>query len=665
MNRPKKILTNTKLKSGQTNSRSKPVSAPKKKLADNRIRALFFLIMLFAIAITVKLFLLQVSSYGYYKALADNEHSIFKNLVPTRGEIYINDDGGTYPVAVNKDTEMAYAVPKEISDPVGEAQTLAPILGVDEQDLAKRLGKPNDMYEVLAHRLSSDQVNKIDALGLDGIHLEDEAYRFYPADQLASNVLGFVGWRGNNFGGRYGIEAYYNTELAGKIGQLKANRDSGGAWIYGGEQEVTDAQNGDSLVLTLDHSIQYEAEKILESAINKYQADQGTIIVMRPQTGQILAMASYPNFDPNNYQAVTDMRDFRNLAVSGAYEPGSIFKMITMAAGINAGKITPNTTYVDSGVVNIDGYAIKNALRKAYGLQTMTQVLDMSLNTGAIFAEQQQGNANFLEYVKKFGFGEPTGIDLPDEDPGDISTLDNLNTDINFYTASFGQGITVTPIQIATAYNAIANGGVLMKPEIVQEIIHPDGSTQKIQPDAERRVVSQNTANEVGGMLRDVVVNGEGKMANVPGYLVVGKTGTAQVASRDSRGYAQGEEIGSFAGFAPLNNPQYTLLVRIDNPKNVEWAESSAAPTWGEMMKFLMDYGNIPPTEKYTQADLDAFAKTHTLSQDFLCGNGNGNGSNNSNANNCNNTSSNNSGSNNSGNASSGNNTAQNGNNTK
>jgi cell division protein FtsI/penicillin-binding protein 2 len=535
------------------------------------------------------------------------------------------------------------------------------------------------MYEVLVHRLSGDQIKKTDALDLPGIHLEDESYRFSPADQLASTVLGFVGWRGNNFGGRYGIEAYYDSELAGKAGQLQQNRDTGGGWIITGQKEITDAQDGDSLVLALDHSIQYEAEKIIESAIKKYQADQGTIIVMQPATGRVLAMASYPNFDPNNYQAVTDMGAFRNLAVSDAYEPGSIFKMVTMAAGIDAGKITPDTTYVDSGVVKIDGYSIKNALLKAYGLQTMTQVLDMSLNTGAIYAEQQQGNQNFANYVHKFGFGVPTGIDLPGEAAGNIANLRDPNRDIQYYTASFGQGITVTPIQIAAAYNAIANGGELMKPEVVQQIIHPDGSTQEVAPQEVRRVVSQNTANEVGAMLRDVVVNGEGKMAGVPGYLVVGKTGTAQVASSNSRGYAQGEEIGSFAGFAPLNDPQYSLLVRIDNPRTVTWAESSAAPTFGEMMKFLLDYGNIPPTEKYTQADLDAFAKTHTLSQDFLnngCDNsnrnngnlngsnaGSGNGGNNGNGCNNNNTNNNNTNNNNTnGSDSSSNNNAQGGN---
>ncbi|MDR3559214.1 MAG: penicillin-binding protein 2 [Candidatus Pacebacteria bacterium] len=624
MNGPK---NNTKLKSGRINSRPKPVS-PKKNSADNRIRALFFLIIAAALIIAGKLYSLQVSAHEYYKDLAENEHSIFRDLVPVRGQIYIRDGNGTYPVAVDKSTQMAYAVPKEISDPDGEAGVLAPILGLPERDLAGRLGKPNDMYEVLAHRLSSDQINKINALKLDGIHLEDESYRYYPADQLASNVLGFVGWQGNNFGGRYGLEAYYDSELAGTTGQLQQNRDSGGGWIFTGQKEITDAEDGDSLVLSIDHSIQYEAEKIIESAINKYQADQGTIIVMQPDTGRVLAMASFPNFDPNNYQSVNNMQAFRNLAVSDTYEPGSIFKTITMAAGIDAGKITPETTYTDTGAVKIAGYTIRNALLKAYGLQTMTQVLDMSLNTGAIYAEQQTGNQNFANYVHKFGFGVPTGIDLPGEASGTLANLGNTNRDIQFYTASFGQGITVTPIQIAAAYNAIANGGLLMKPEMVQQMIRPDGSTQDVAPQDERRVVSQNTANEVGQMLRDVVVNGEGKMAGVPGYLVVGKTGTAQVASRDTKGYAQGEEIGSFAGFAPLNNPQYTLLVRIDNPRTVSWAESSAAPTFGEMMKFLLDYGNIPPTEKYTQSDLDAFAKTHTLSQDFLnngCSNNNGN----------------------------------------
>ena len=605
----------------------------KKNNLDSRIHVLFSLLFFFALVIFFRLYFLQVYSFDYYKKLADNQHSTLKNIFPTRGEIYLQDDGNLYPVAVNKDSKMAYAVPREMDDPGKEAETLSQVLGLDENDLQGKLGKPNDMYEVLKHRLSDDETAKLNSLDLKGVHLTSESYRYYPADNLASQILGFVGWKGSKLGGRYGVESYFNSELAGHPGQLFQDKANSGFWIPTGQKDLVPAKNGDSLVLTVDHIIQYETEKILKSAVEKYEAQRGTIIVMEPSTGRILAMASYPDFDPNDYQSA-DMSSFRNLAVSSSYECGSIMKTITLASAIDAGKISPNTTYVDTGVVKKSGYSIRNALNKAYGKQTMTQVLDMSINTGAIFAEQQLGNANFLDYIKRFGFGSPTGIDLPGESAGNLNNLKNTNRDINFYTASFGQGITVTPIQMVTAYNAIANGGVLMKPQIVKEVIKPDGSDEEVRPEKERQVITQQTANEVSQMLRSVVVNGEGKMAGVPGYLVGGKTGTAQVASSSAKGYEEGQNIGSFAGFAPLNKPRFTVLVRMDNPKGVDWAESSAAPTFGELMKFLLNYANIQPTEKYTQEDIRRFNIFHNLSEFFMKENKNQEGDNGSGQNN-------------------------------
>lgn len=584
---------------------------------NTRIHFLFFLIFLAAFSIILKLYSLQVSAYDYYKALADNQHSIFRELIPQRGEIFLADKSGPYPVAVNKGSKMAYAVPKEVTDPEREAGELSSVLGIPEEELKARLDKPEDMYEVLKRRLSDEESRRINELKLDGVHLAEETFRYYPAGKLASNVLGYVGWRGDDFGGRYGTEAYFEKELRGEQGEMLQAKDNSGRWISTGEKNITHAKNGDSLVLSIDHIIQYETEKILKSAIDKYEADRGTIIVMGSQTGRILAMASYPDFNPNEYQKVEDMENFRNLAVSDPYECGSVFKTITLASALDDGKISPDTTYTDTGAVKEAGYTIRNSDLKANGIQTMTQVLEKSLNTGVIFAEKQIGNKKFAEYVKRFGFGESTGIELPGESVGNISNLKNVKSDIQFFTASFGQGITVTPIQLISAYNAVANGGALLKPQIVEKIIHPDGREEEVAPQEVRRVLTQKAANETTQMLRSVVTDGHGKMADVPGYLVGGKTGTAQVASREAKGYEEGKNIGSFAGFAPTNNPQFTILVRMDDPKTVEWAESSAAPTFGELMKFLLEYKNIEPTEEYSQEDLDNFDRAHTLSQGF------------------------------------------------
>lgn len=588
-----------------------------RKYSDSRIYILFLIVSLFALSIILRLYNLQILSRDYYEALAEGQHSIFANLIPERGEIFLKDKDGAYPVAVNKSTKLAFAVPREMNDSKNVAENLARILGLDEEELKEKLSKKDDMYEVLKHRLSEEEIAELNNLKLDGVHLSDESFRYYPGGELAAQVLGFVGWRGETFGGRYGIESYFDKELIGQEGKLFQNKDNSGRWIPTGKKELTRAQNGDDLILTIDRIIQYQTEKILKSAVQKFEADRGTIIVMDPPTGKILALASYPSFDPNNYKEA-ELENFRNIAVSDAYESGSVFKTFTLASAIDDGKISPETTYVDTGAVKEAGYTMRNSDLKAYGLQTMTQVLENSLNTGVIYAEKLLGNANFADYIKRFGFGETTGIELPGESAGNIANLKNKKSDINFFTISFGQGITVTPIQLVNAYNAIANGGTLMKPQIVDKIIHSDGSSQEIAPQEIRKVISQSTANQISQMLESVVVNGHGKRAGVPGYKVGGKTGTAQVASTEKKGYEDGKNIGSFAGFAPIDNPQFTILVRMDDPKTVEWAESSAAPTFGELMKFLLDYKNIKPTEEFTDKDLDIFKQTHTLNEFFI-----------------------------------------------
>jgi len=585
---------------------------------NRRIYGLVFFIFLAVAVVVFKLYNLQIVSHAYYRDLAADQHTIYKKLVPERGEIYLKDKDGIYPAAVNKETKMAYAVPKEIKDPEEASSILSQVLQIEKPALSEKLSDPDDMYEVLKHRLSDEEIQKIKDAKLEGIRLSDEEYRYYPSGELASHILGFVGWNGNVISGRYGLESYWEKVLKGEEGNIFQSRDSGGRWIAVGQRELREARNGDSLVLTVDHIIQFETEKLLKSAMERYRAEGGSIIVMEPDTGKILSMASFPTFDPNNYSQVEDMAAYKNSAVSDAYECGSVFKPITMAAGLDSGRVSPETTFVDTGFVKEAGYTIKNSDLKSYGLQTMSQVLEKSLNTGAIFVEKHVGNKNFSDYLKRFGFGEPTGIEIAGEASGNLKNLENFKRDIQFFTAAYGQGITVTPIQLVSAYNAIANDGVLMKPQIVEKIIHSDGSEEDIQPQEIRRVITEKAAYQTSQLLRNVVVLGHGKRADVPGYQVAGKTGTAQVASLNSRGYEEGKTIGSFAGFAPVNNPRFTVLVKIDDPKEVEWAESSAAPMFGELMKFLLEYYNIEPTENYTQSDLDKFNQTHTLNETFL-----------------------------------------------
>jgi cell division protein FtsI/penicillin-binding protein 2 len=580
-----------------------------------RMHVLAFFILCIFFIIFFRLYFLQVVSFSSFNSLAENQHNIFKKLIPERGEIYFKDKTGIYPAAVNKETKMVYAVPKEVKETEIEsvAGQLAEILSLDREEIKDRLNRREDMYEVLKHRLSDEEIEKITTANLAGIHFASESYRYYPSAELAAQVLGFVGWNGDVFSGRYGMEASFENKLQGQEGNVFQSRDAGGRWIAVGEREIQEAENGASLVLTLDHIVQYETEKILKSAVERFKAESGLIMVMETKTGKLLSVANYPTFDPNKYAEVEDIGVYKNAAVSDVYECGSVFKPFTIVAGLDSNKINPDTTYFDSGAVKEAGYTIKNSDLKAYGKQTMTEVLEKSLNTGVIFAEKLLGNKNFFDYVKRFGFGETTELGLIGEAKGNIKNLENLKSNIQFFTASFGQGIAVTPIQLIAAFNALANGGVLMKPQIVEKITYADGSEEEILPEEIRRVISQKASVQIGNMLRSVVTNGHGKRANVPGYQVVGKTGTAQVASDSAKGYAEGKTIGSFAGYAPLNDPRFTILVRIVNPQDVQWAESSAAPTFGELMQFLLEYYNVEPTEEYTQKDLDVFNQTHNL----------------------------------------------------
>lgn len=567
-----------------------------------RLKTLMFFLFLAGFAIMARLFFLQVVSHDKWVALAGNQHNASLELSADRGEIYMHDgDVDRYPLAINREYQMVFVVPRDIVEKDTVAIELSSILGVDVGEIRDKLNRLDDPFEIIKKRLNDDEVARIKELKLKGVVLVPEKYRYYPAEELASQVIGFasLGEKGGALG--YGIEASFDDQLRGRTGTLSQEKDASGRWIPLSDRLITHAENGDSIILTLDRVIQYETEKILKDSVERYQADRATAIVMDPKTGNILAMASTPQFDPNNYSREEDYSIFLNHAVSSSYEPGSIMKPITMAIGIETGKVSPETEYVDTGAVAESGYTIRNAEGKTYGRSNMMKVLEQSINTGVIFVEKLVGNKLFGEYLKRFGFGEETGIALPAELPGNLKNLKNERGTLNFFTASFGQGITATPIQMVTAYSVLANGGRLLQPNIIDKVIHADGNEEKHELREVRRVVSQETSKTMGAMLRSVVVNGHGKRADVPGYLVGGKTGTAQVAKSDAKGYEEGQSIGSFVGYAPINNPQFVVLVKLDNPKNVEWAESSAAPTFGQIMKFLLEYAKVKPTEETTK----------------------------------------------------------------
>ncbi|PJE57761.1 MAG: penicillin-binding protein 2 [Candidatus Portnoybacteria bacterium CG10_big_fil_rev_8_21_14_0_10_38_18] len=561
----------------------------------------FFIGLIFLVVI-FRLFTLQILKHSFYKTLAANQHQSFQTIYPSRGEIFMKDEHTNsdspfllFPVAINKDFWTVYAVPKEIENKEETVEKLSPLLGVEEETLKERIEKTDDPYEPLKNKVDEDTVNGIKEFNLEGIHFESENWRYFPASELACHVIGFVGFDGDKKVGRYGIEGYYQEELAGKPGFVEAKKDSLGQLISVGDRILAQPEEGVDLVLTIDPNVQFFVEGKLKETIERLEAPSGTIIVMEVKTGAIKAMASWPTFNPNKYNEVKNINLFLNPAIYEAYEPGSIFKPITMAAALDKEVIEPNTTYEDKGFTEVAGRIIKNALDRAEGIQTMTQVLEKSLNSGAIFAEQRMEKDDFKKYIQRFGFGQKTGIDLSGEEKGNVSNLDTKG-DVEYATISFGQGIAVTSIQLIAAFSAIANDGILMKPYVVEKIIYKNGEEEITKPKEIRRVISSETASRLSAMMVSVVKNGYSKKAAVPGYLIAGKTGTAQIPDFEKGGYTE-ETIHTFGEFFPALNPQFSVLIKVDKPKGINFASESIAPLARQIAEYILNYYEIPPTQ--------------------------------------------------------------------
>jgi stage V sporulation protein D (sporulation-specific penicillin-binding protein) len=555
------------------------------------IAAIFILLTFSAVA---RLFYLQVLHYGDYKAVAAAQHSLKDTISAKRGQIFAYDTISNTPflLASSEALDLVYINPKEIENKADTVTKLSSILGMSESDLEPKFDS-SQVYVILKHKLSKDQSDSITAANLKGVYLQSENWRFYPESTLAASVLGYVD---NSGEGNYGIEQHFNDILKGINGYLNEETDANGIKIAFGTDGSTPAINGSDIYLTIDRYIQGEAEKVLNDTVSKFSADSGSIIVMDKTTGRILAMANAPTFDPNNYTKVKDYTVFKNRAATDLYEPGSIFKAVTMSSGLDSGKITPATTFVDHGYIVVNGTKISNALPKVYGVSSMSFILEQSLNTGTTFIEQTMGKSIFYNYIKKFGFGRVTGSEFDGEPAGLVNKPDDVD-DHTYATMSFGQSISVTPLQMIRAYAAIANGGKMMQPNIIDKTVDAKGKVTKTANKEVGTVISEKSASDVTQMLINTVNKGEGGQAKVKGYKIAGKTGTAQVVKADGTGYEANKNIGSFIGFPVADNANFVVLAKIDNPKGVQWAESTAAPVVGTMLDFLLKYYQIPPTE--------------------------------------------------------------------
>lgn len=493
---------------------------------------------------------------------------------------------------------VAAEIPME--ETVPEVVPIEPCVQEEEEinkveQLIERLSRKERQYAPVARNVSQEALDRLLELEIVGVDYMLEDVRSYPEIGFGGHVLGFVGRDSEDKPiGQYGLEGYFQDFLAGKTGELYSQADGAGRWIGVGDRDFTPAVDGGDLVLTIDRTLQYTACKKLTETVEKFDADGGALVIVEPSTGRILSMCGAPDFDPNSYAQVEDISVYNNPAIFTPYEPGSIFKPIAMAAALDTGSISPSTTFTDEGFVKVDDRTIRNAAQKVYGLVTMTQVLEDSVNTGMVWVMRRAGRDVFEDYVRNFGFGALTGIELNKEVAGTIASLDQPG-EVYAATASFGQGMTVTPLQMVMAYAAIANGGALMQPMIVDEMRYADGTIERSSPQKVRQVISAKTATTLSAMLVSVIEEGHGKRAGVDGYWIGGKTGTAQIAVNGV--YSEDAFNGSFAGFGPIDDPKFAMIVKIENPKadQILYAESTAAPLFGEIAEFLLEYYDVAP----------------------------------------------------------------------
>ncbi len=557
-----------------------------------RLQLVEALLAIFAVLIVAQLAKVQIADHAFYRDWGEEirVRSILMSEAP-RGAIRDRDGNLLAGNAVMYSIE---ASPPYVVDAEGVAVALAALLHVPAGRIEQQLTSDANWVSI-ASPVSKEVGEKIAALGASGITVRSLWKREYPEGGLAAHVLGFRATVGIT--GYYGVEGFYDALLRPEEVKLEVPVDPASDPIPWYVTPVVMPKPGAELILTLDRTVQALVEVELAHAVREYGATGGTIIVMDPRDFGILAMASLPGYEPGRYSDFLDQNPlpFEDPAVSKQYEPGSVFKVLTVAAALDAGIVTPETTYYDNGSIEVGGQAIHNANRVAYGQQSVADILIRSLNVGAAWLATQMGNEIFYRYVRAFGIGQPTGVDLQGEIagqlwlPGDVEHWYDAHLGVN----SFGQGVAVTPLQMITAIATVANDGVRLRPHVVSRYISPEGETVWFRPDAEMyRVIAPQTAHTVSEIMVRVVEE-RATRAQVPGYRVAGKTGTAQIPIPG--GYDPNATIVSFVGFAPVPDPQVVILVKLDRPRTSIWAEDTAVPTFRRLAERLFVILGIPP----------------------------------------------------------------------
>jgi cell division protein FtsI/penicillin-binding protein 2 len=559
-----------------------------------RINIVIVIVFLIGGIVLSRLFYLQINQGEYYKAMAQGQQTSLAETQGERGDVTFKNGE---ILAMTEKEPYLFISPEEIKDKEVTAQMLSEKTGKDAKTILVLTKKTGSFYEVIEENIDKTKADEISALKLDGVHIGYKTKRYYPSENTASQLIGFINQEGL---GQYGLEGYYNDQIKGETAVSKTEKNP---WDFLFKLSDKESLNGASLRLTIDYNIQFMAEKVLNESVKKYDAEGGEIIVMDPNTGAIIAMAQNPNFNPNNYETAS-MESFQNSCIQKLFEPGSIFKPITMSMGINEKVVTPDTIHDDKlGYKQFGSYKVYNYSQKVWGKVTMTEVLQGSINTGVMFVENLVGNQKFYSYLKSFGLFENTNVDLN----GEVSSsnkelkkaLDSNNpNNTTFPNNSFGQGIGITPLQMIRAFSTVINGGKLYKPYIVESITTAE-KEKKIEPTIVREnVITPETSTTLRSMLVNVVEKGFGHLAKISGYWIGGKTGTSQIPYSslgiNKSGYSD-KTWQTFMGFAPAYDPKFIILVKLNNPTATKTSEYSAVPTFHDLAKYIFDYWQIPP----------------------------------------------------------------------
>lgn len=561
-----------------------------------RIRLIFLLIVAVSLILVANLYMVQIIKGETYRDAAERQYVTPSKSIFERGKIYFtNKDGTTLSAATLKSGFNLSINPSKLKDPSDAYKKLSVILPIDETKFFAKASKKDDPYEDIEKRISEEQAEKISLLKISGVELSRERWRVYPGEKLASNTLGFVGYSGDTFSGRYGLERYYDDTL---------KRDNGVAYvnffaeIFSNINKAVSKNNqreGD-IITSIEPTTQSFFEKEIAGISDKWHSKLTLGVIINPVNGEVYSMAVNPTFDPNSYGSETDVNVFSNPIVEDVFEMGSIVKALTMAAGIDSGSVTASTTYNDKGSITLNNSTISNHDHKGNGVIDMQEVLNKSVNTGSAFVVGKMGKENFAKYMTDFGLGSETGIDLPNESNGNITNLKSPR-DIEYATASFGQGIAMTPMITIRALSSLANGGTLITPHIVNNIDYKLGLSKNISYEGEdRRVIKKETSEEITRMLVEVVdkalVNGTVK---IPNYSVAAKTGTAQIAKLGGGGYYDDRYLHSFFGYFPAYNPRFLIFLLTLEPKGAPYAANTLTTPFMDTIKFLINYYEIPP----------------------------------------------------------------------